>query len=144
MHGTPLASTLSAHMHSLPHPLRAPLLSLFLAGLFGCATAPELDDLVYLHRAGAHDAALELLAEEDVQAELKSDRDGLLWRLEAGKVLQDAGRFKESERHFRAADRRMREFDAEPVIRIAGELGGLVRPSVLSHKFILYSILGHP
>ena len=67
MHGTPLASTLSAHMHSLPHPLRAPLLSLFLAGLFGCATAPELDDLVYLHRAGAHDAALELLAEEDVQ-----------------------------------------------------------------------------
>lgn len=91
-----------------------------------CATSPELTELVMLHREGAHEAALALLKEEDVQSELDGARDGLLWRLEAGKICQDAAQFEESELHFRAADRRLREFDAEPVIRIGGELGGLL------------------
>ena len=101
-------------------------LILLLAGLLGCATSPELDELVQLHRAGAQDAALELLQDEHVRSELSGRRDGLLWRLEAGKILQDAGRHEESEEEFRAADRRLREFDEEPVIRIGGELGSLI------------------
>jgi len=126
MHGTPLATTLFAPMPKLIHPLRAASLPLLLASLCGCATSPELNELIQLHRTGVEGAALELLADEDVRAEMKSKRDGLLWRLEAGKVLQDAGRHEESERQFRAADKRMREFDLEPSIRIGGEVGGLL------------------
>jgi hypothetical protein len=101
-------------------------LSLLTALSPACATSPELSELVMLHRRGSHDAALAFLAEEDVQEELQGHRDGLLWRLEAGKICQDAAQFEESELHFRAADHRMREFDAEPTIRIGGELGGLI------------------
>jgi len=113
-------------MFMLPHPLQRASLALILASLTGCATSAELNELVLLHRAGAEEAAVELLEDEDVRDELRGDRDGLLWRLEAGKILQDAGRIKESERQFHAADVRMREFDAEPVLRIGGELGGLI------------------
>jgi len=113
-------------MFRLPHPLQRASLALTLACLTGCATSAELNELVFLHRGGAEKAAIELLGEEDVKRELEGDRDGLLWRLEAGKVLQDAGKIEESERQFRAADVRMREFDAEPVLRIGGELGGLI------------------
>ena len=118
-------------MSKLPHPLQRASLALALASLTGCATSPELSELVSLHRRGAEKAAVELLNEESVQSELIGDRDGLLWRLEAGKILQDAGEIEESELQFRAADVRMREFDAEPVLRIGGELGG---PQPLSTK----------
>jgi hypothetical protein len=101
-------------------------LSLLTALSPACATSPELTELVMLHREGRHQAALALLEEEDVQRELDGARDGLLWRLEAGKICQDAAQFEESELHFRAADRRLREFDTEPVIRIGGELGALI------------------
>lgn len=111
------------HRRLLLHPAA---LSLLFATLQGCTTGPELDALVHLHRSGKHDAAVALLQDKDVRDELKGDRDGLLWRLEAGKILQDAGLHEESERQFRAADRRLREFDAEPTIRIGGELGALV------------------
>ena len=100
-------------------------LGLSLTLLPACATSPELIELVMLHRDGAHEAALELLSEDDVRAELNGERDGLLWRLEAGKICQDAARFEESERHFRDADRRLREYDQEAVIRVGGELGAL-------------------
>ena len=113
-------------MSKFPHPLQRASLALALASLTGCATSPELSELVFLHRRGAEKAAVELINEEGVQSELKGDRDGLLWRLEAGKILQDAGEIEESELQFRAADVRMREFDAEPVLRIGGELGGLL------------------
>jgi len=101
-------------------------LCLILALTPACVTSPELTELVMLHREGAHEAALTLLEEEDVQRELDGARDGLLWRLEAGKICQDAADFEQSEQHFRAADRRLREFDAEPVIRIGGEIGALL------------------
>ena len=115
-------------MTLLDHKTSALRLSLSLLAALSpaCATSPELTELVMLHREGAHEAALTLLEEEDVQSELDGARDGLLWRLEAGKICQDAAQFEESELHFRAADRRLREFDAEPVIRIGGELGGLL------------------
>jgi len=122
-------------MSMFPHPLQRASLALCLASLCGCATSPELNELVLLHRAGADEAIMKLLDDEDVQGELSGDRDGLLWRLEAGKILQDAGETKESERQFRAADVRMRKFDAEPVIRIGGELGGLLtNPSTRAYR----------
>ena len=124
--GTALATTLSTLMHTLPHPLQRASLALILSSLASCATSVELNELVLLHRAGAEKAAVERLRDDDVKEELRGDRDGLLWRLEAGKILQDAGRIEESERQFQAADVRMREFDAEPVIRIGGEIGGLL------------------
>jgi len=113
-------------MFEFPHPSRRASLALIIAGLCSCATSPELDELVMLHRAGSDDALLDLISDEDVLEELDGGRDGLLWRLEAGKALQDAGRIEESEEHFRAADVRMREFDSEPTIRVGGEIGGLL------------------
>ena len=113
-------------MLTLPHPLLRASLALSLASLAGCATSAELDELIFLHRAGSEDAVVERLRDDDVGEELRGGRDGLLWRLEAGKILQDAGRIEESERQFQAADVRLREFDAEPIIRVGGELGALL------------------
>ena len=101
-------------------------MALSLAALSGCATSAELNELVAMHRAGAEEAVIKRLGDDDVKEELRGRRDGLLWRLEAGKMLQDAGRIEASERQFRAADVRLREFDAEPIIRIGGEVGGLL------------------
>ena len=110
-------------------------LCLILALTPACVTSPELTELVMLHREGAHEAALTLLEEEEVQRELDGARDGLLWRLEAGKICQDAADFEQSELHFRAADRRLREFDAEPIIRIGGEAGALLtNPAVRAYR----------
>ena len=46
-------------------------LCLILALTPACVTSPELTELVMLHREGAHEAALTLLEEEDVQREEK-------------------------------------------------------------------------
>ena len=49
---------------------------------------------------------------------------------------------EESERQFRAADARMREFDAEPIIRVGGELGALVIIDAVSR--LRDGVLGNP
>ena len=65
-------------LHQKTSALRGSL-CLILALTPACVTSPELNELVMLHRAGAHEAALNLLEEEDIQGELDGARDGLLW-----------------------------------------------------------------
>ncbi len=108
----------------LPSPHRLPLLAALVAA--GCSTTRDLASVLDPYRAGRVEAAADLIASEEFEAQRSSGSDGVIWLLEEGKVLQDAGRFEASERAFARADRRMRAFERTAEISVTDERAGIV------------------
>ena len=101
-----------------------PLLAALLAA--GCSSTRDLEQVLDPYRAGQVERAADLISSEEFEERRSSARDGVIWLLEQGKVLQDAGRFEASERAFARADRRMRAFDHEAEISVSDEAAGLM------------------
>lgn len=73
------------------------------------------------YEAGDFAAAAQELTGEDLAEELDSERDGLLFRLEAGKALLDAGRYDESSAMFDRAAELVTRFDYQADISVTEE-----------------------
>jgi len=78
------------------------------------------------YRAGQVDVAADLISSGRYERQLAGARDGVIWLLEQGKILQDAGRFAASDAAFARADERMRAFDLQAEISVTGEIGGVL------------------
>jgi len=81
----------------------------------------QIDELVGTYGAGNFDAAAAVIDSGDLDDALQSETDGLLFHLEAAKVLQDAGRFAESSLLFGRAYRRLEHFDYQAEVSISEE-----------------------
>jgi hypothetical protein len=108
----------------LPSTHFLPLLAALLAA--GCSTTRDLAAVLDPYRAGQVELAADLISSEEFEAQRSSETDGVIWLLEQGKVLQDAGRFEASERAFALADGRMRAFEREAEISVTDELAGVL------------------
>lgn len=105
--------------------------SLFLlAGLPFFASCASYNDKVgatlATYQAGNFDAAADALTSEQHAKDLNGRRDGLLYRLEAGKALLDAGRYEESSAMFDRAAELVDEFDYTPDISLSEEFTTLL------------------
>lgn len=103
-----------------------PLLPLVLALFAGCASYSEkMEGVLSLYDAGNFAAAADEMISGKFEDELGGRTDGLLYRLEAGKVLQDAGRYEESIAMFDRARELAIEFDYQADVSITEELATL-------------------
>lgn len=73
------------------------------------------------YETGNFDAAADLMVAGEFDEALQSDTDGLLFLLEAGKIMQDAGRYAESSAMFDRAYARMEKFDLQAKTSISNE-----------------------
>jgi hypothetical protein len=81
----------------------------------------QIDDLVGVYSSGDFAAAAAMVDAGDLGDALESETNGLLFQLEAAKVLQDAGRFADSSRAFDRAYGRMEHFDYQADVSISEE-----------------------
>lgn len=82
----------------------------------------QIDELVGVYSAGDFAAAAEIVDSGDLDEAIASETDGLLFQLEAAKVLQDAGRFAESSLAFDRAYARLEHFDYQADVSVSEEL----------------------
>ena len=110
-------------------PTRAILL-LILPGLVLCTGCASYNDkmagVLSLYDAGNFDAAANQMTSGKFESELNGRRDGLLFRLEAAKMLQDAGRFEESNAMFERARTLAVEFDYQADVSVTEEVGTVI------------------
>ncbi|MCB9915751.1 MAG: hypothetical protein H6828_11475 [Planctomycetes bacterium] len=78
------------------------------------------------YEAGDFAAAADELTSDDFADQRNGRRDGLLYRLEAAKALQDAGRYAESSAMFDRAVELVEEFDVAADVSISEEVTTLV------------------
>ena len=81
----------------------------------------EVEQLVTTYETGDFAAAADQVTSEDFLDQRSGRIDGLLFQLEAGKVLFDAGRFAESVEVFEGADAILRQYDYQADISISEE-----------------------
>lgn len=112
-------------MSSTAHRVKAVALVVLAAAAAGCSTARErIESAQAIHAAGDPERAYALLAGDGLRDET---RDGLLWRMEEGKIAQDAGRFVESGAALLDASRLADRFDLEWSSTTLGEeLGSVI------------------
>jgi len=110
-------------------PTRAILL-LILPGLVLCTGCASYNDkmagVLSLYDAGNFDAAANEMTSGKFESELNGRRDGLLFRLEAAKMLQDAGRFEESNAMFERARSLAVEFDYQADVSVTEEVATVI------------------
>lgn len=106
-------------------PLRA-LLPLVLAASAGCAGAARLDPVLADYAQGRILEAADAVSGSRFERAREGRRDGILFLLEEGKILQDAGRFAESDAALARATARMQDYAEGPDVRLGGELGELL------------------
>lgn len=102
------------------------LLLAWLPLLGGCAGAARLDPILADYGQGRIGAAADAISSPRLDGAREGRRDGILYLLEQGKILQDAGRFEESERALEQATARMQAFADSPDVSLTGELGQLL------------------
>ncbi len=93
----------------------------------GCRSYNDkVGEVLATYEAGNFDAAAQVLTSKRFESELNGRRDGLLYRLEAAKVLLDAGRYEESSAMFDRAAELISEFDYAADISISEEFTSLL------------------
>lgn len=110
------------HRHAPTHLLL--LLVLALCG--GCAGAAKLDPVLEDYARGNLSAAADAVSHARLDGARESTRNGILFLLEQGKILQDAGRYEESDEAFAQALVRMQRYADSADVSITGELGQLI------------------
>lgn len=108
----------------------APRLALVLALVPLGASCRSYNDRVGLalqtYERGDFALAADVLTSEEFASDREGRRDGLLYRLEAAKALQDAGRYEESSAMFDHAAELVDEFDYQADISISEEVTTLI------------------
>jgi hypothetical protein len=114
------------------HGVRAPrraALALAIAALLapGCSSIfksypSQLDPVYACYRNGDFARAAELIESDDFRENRDDVRDGILWTLEAGKLLHAAGRFRESNEAFSQAERKIDDMDSRPRVSVRDAL----------------------
>ena len=105
--------------------LRHVLVLLILSCSGGCQSRIELAAMTALHGAGNFASAANLALSEDAVAYRGKGHTQMLWQLEAGKVLQDAGRPAQSRTALRAARQLGDRYSMAARISISEELSSI-------------------
>jgi hypothetical protein len=88
----------------------------------GCVShRAEVSTLVSTYETGGFEAAAAQLETKGFRDGLESDTNGVRFQLEAGKVLQDAGRFEESFAMFERASAGLERWDLEADVSLSEE-----------------------
>ncbi len=82
----------------------------------------QIEGLVSVYEKGEFEEAASVVESGDLEEAYASKTDGLLFMLEAGKVLQDAGLYRESISMFERASARMEHFDLQASVSVSEEL----------------------
>lgn len=86
----------------------------------------QVAELVATYETGDFDAAAEVIASGDLDDAIESETDGVLFMLESAKVLQDAGRYRQSSRMFDRASSRLEQFDLKASVSVSEEFRSTV------------------
>ena len=111
-------------------PIHSLLSFLTLSGLVlltGCRSYnAKVAGVLATYESGNFEGAAQTITSKDFKKHLDGKTDGLLFRLEAGKMLQDAGRYEESSAMFERAASLAQKFDYEAKVSVTGEITTVV------------------